>query len=198
MLRTAPAGAPEGEVAALALLDEILAHNARFVADRERPLTKQPSRQVAILTCMDTRLVEFLEPATGIRRGEAMVIKNAGATVLDPTGGVIRSLVVAVFALGCEEICVIGHRDCGMAQLDEAALRARMLARGVPAAALDALHPSLRDWLGAFHDPEGNVHRVVRTLRESPLIPADVPVHGLIFDPVGGRLDVLTSGYGAP
>ena len=149
----------------MALLEEIMAHNPRFVADRGRPLTKRPARRVALFTCMDTRLVEFLEPAMGIQRGDAMVIKNAGNTLLDPQGGVVRSLVVAIFALGCGEVCVVGHRDCGMAQVDGAALRAAMLARGVPAEALAALSPTLHDWLGAFRDPEGNVRRVVDELR---------------------------------
>src|SRR6478672_7994072 len=111
------------------LLDQILAHNARFVAERERPLTRAPAKKVALFTCMDTRLVEFLEPALGLGRGDAKVIKNAGNTVVDPTGGVIRSLVVAVYALGCEEILVVGHRDCGMAELDEDDLERRMRAR---------------------------------------------------------------------
>lgn len=186
------------EVCVVALLDAIMEHNARFVADRERPITKQPAKKIALFTCMDTRLVEFLEPAMGIRRGEAKVIKNAGNTLIDPAGGVMRSLVVAVFALGCEEIYVIGHQDCGMAQIDEAELRRRMLARGVDQKTIDALQPSLREWLGAFHDPHGNVLRVVEMIEQSPLIPSDVPVHGLMFDPFSGRLELLKSGCEAP
>jgi carbonic anhydrase len=176
------------------LLDQILEHNARFVAEHERPLTKAPAKGIALFTCMDTRLVEFLEPALGLRRGDAKVIKNAGNTVVDPTGGVIRSLVVAVYALGCEEIYVVGHRDCGMTQIDEDELERRMLARGVAAEAIAALRPSLREWVGTFHDPEGNVRRVVDVIRANPLLPDDVPVHGLMFDPATGRLDLIARG----
>lgn len=179
----------------MALLQEILAHNARFVAERERPLTKVPAKKIALFTCMDTRLVEFLEPALGLRRGDAKVIKNAGNTLIDPGGGVMRSLVVAVHALGCDEIYVVGHRDCGMAQIDERSLAATMQARGVPAEAIASLRPGLREWIGAFHDPEGNVRHVVEMIQESPLIPDDVPVHGLMFDPATGRLDLLVDGY---
>jgi carbonic anhydrase len=176
------------------LLDQVLEHNARFVAQRERPLGREPARKIALFTCMDTRLVEFLEPALGLRRGDAKVIKNAGNTVVDPTGGVIRSLVVAVYALGCEEVLVVGHRDCGMAQLDEAELARRMRARGVAPEAIAALRPGLREWVGAFRDPEGNVRRVVEVIRTSPLLPRDLPVHGLMFDPASGRLDLLVRG----
>lgn len=196
-LRLLPCTTMARKVCRMALLDEIMAHNARFVADRERPITKQPAKRIALFTCMDTRLVEFLEPAMGVGRGDAKVIKNAGNTLIDPTGGVIRSLVVAIFALGCEELYVIGHKDCGMAQIDEAELRRRMLTRGVPAEAIDALQPSLREWLGAFHDPNGNVVRVVEMIKRNPLFPGDVPIHGLMFDPLSGRLEALINGYEA-
>lgn len=179
------------------LLDDILAHNARFVAERARPITKAPAKRIALFTCMDTRLVEFLEPAMGLRRGDAKVIKNAGNTIIDPAGGVIRSLVVAVHMLGCEEIYVIGHLDCGMSQIEEAELEQRMLDRGVSPEAIAAVHPSLVDWVGAFRDPRGNAVRVAEIIRSNPLIPADVPVHGLIFDPHHGQLEVLVNGYGA-
>jgi carbonic anhydrase len=179
----------------VALLHEILDHNARFVAERERPVTKSPAKKIALFTCMDTRLVEFLEPAMGLRRGDAKVIKNAGNTIIDPFGGVMRSLVVAVYALGCEEIYVIGHHDCGMAQIDGAELERRMLARGVDPEVITSVHGSMAEWLGAFKDPCGNVQRVVDVIRQSPLMPKDVPVHGLIFEPAQGRLDLLVDGY---
>jgi carbonic anhydrase len=176
------------------LLDQILEHNARFVAERERPLSRAPARKIALFTCMDTRLVEFLEPALGLRRGDAKVIKNAGNTIVDPGGGVMRSLVVAVHALGCEEIFVVGHRDCGMTQLDEDELERTMLARGVTPEAIASLQPSLRAWVGTFHDPVGNVRKVVEIIRTSPLLPDDVPSHGLMFDPATGRLEVVIRG----
>lgn len=181
----------------MALLHEILAHNERFVAERSRPVSKQPQKKFVIFTCMDARLVEFLEPALGIRRGDAKVLKNAGNSLIDPQGGMIRSLVVAVHALDCHEIFVIGHTDCGMSQIDEVKLEKTMIERGVPSEAIAALEPSLREWLGAFHHPMENVQDVVQKIRDNALIPAEVPVHGLIFDPVQGRLQLVTDGYEA-
>jgi carbonic anhydrase len=180
----------------MGLLHEIIEHNAHWVAERNRPVDKRPQKKVVIFTCMDTRLIEFLEPALGLRRGDAQTIKNAGNTLLDPGGGVVRSLVVAIHALGCEEIFVIGHKDCGMAQLDGQKLRANMLESGVPEEAINALRPSLQEWLGGFHNPMGNVTHVVDLLRKNALIPKSVPVHGAIFDPATGALSVLVDGYG--
>ena len=180
----------------MTLLDSILATNRKFVRPGAFPsLPKNPKKQFAIFTCMDTRLVDFLEPAMGIRRGDAKVIKNAGNTVLDQNGGVVRSLVAAIFMLGVEEDFVIGHRDCGMATVDPEHLKSRMIDRGIDRRAIDALVPDLPQWMGAFSCPVENVERVVSVIRESPLIPRDVPVHGLIFDPNDGHLEVLVRGY---
>jgi carbonic anhydrase len=181
----------------MGLLHTILEHNAHWVAERSRPLSKAPQKRVVLFTCMDTRLIDFLEPALGLKRGDAQMIKNAGNTLVDPGGGVVRSLVVAIHGLGCEEVFVIGHTDCGMAQIDEAALRESMLGRGVPDSAIDALHPSLGEWLGGFHNPLGNVTRVVGLLRDNPLIPRNVPIHGMMFDSASGLLKLLVEGYTA-
>ncbi len=172
-------------------LDQVLAHNDRFVEERTKPFGRSPAKRIAIFTCMDTRLVDFLEPAMGIKRGDAKIIKNAGTTVIDPRGGVIRSLVVAVHALGCEEIFVIGHLDCGMGQINEKQLERKMLASGVSKQAIAELHPSLHEWLGTFKDVYGNLRRVTKIIRENSLIPRSVPVYGLMFDPATGRLEVV-------
>lgn len=179
----------------MALLDEVLAHNDRFVSDHARLVTKVPEKRIVLFTCMDTRLVEFLEPAMGLKRGDAKIIKNAGTTIIDPYGGVIRSLVVAIYALGCEEIFIVGHQDCGMGQIDVADLEQRMLLRGVAQAEIGELHPGLGEWLGTFKDGYENIRRVARVIQGNPLIPRDVPVHGMMFDPVNGRLQMLVNGY---
>ena len=184
----------------MTLLDAIMTANSKFVHPGAfPPLPKNPKKQFAIFTCMDTRLVDFLEPAMGIRRGDAKVIKNAGNTLVDPLhGGVIRSLVAAIFMLGVDEIFVIGHEDCGMAAVDPEQLQADMIARGISAAAIQEHVPDLAQWIGAFGCPHENVADVVGKIRANPLIPPDVPIHGLIFCPNDGRLEVIVNGYETP
>jgi len=181
---------------AVTLLESVLEANHRFTRPGAfPPLPKSPTRQLAIFTCMDTRLVDFLEPAMGLKRGDAKVIKNAGNTIIDPNGGVIRSLVVGVFFLGVEEIFVIGHRDCGMSDVNDAMLRHRMIERGIEADAIDALIPDMHSWLGAFTHPVENIKHVVKIIRDCSLIPDDIPVHGLLFCPDDGHLDLIENGY---
>jgi carbonic anhydrase len=178
-------------------LEAIIAANRNFTRPNAfPPLPKSPKKQLAIFTCMDTRLVDFLEPAMGLSRGDAKVIKNAGNIIVDPmSGAVIRSLVAGIFMLGVEEIFVIGHRDCGMAELDAESVKRDMVNRGISPDIIDIHVPDLKQWLGIFAHPVENVERSVKIIRHNPLIPRDVPIHGLIFCPNEGRLDVVVDGY---
>ena len=173
------------------MLDEVLKANEEFVKDFEpKKMSHMPQKKLAIVTCMDTRLTGFLEPAIGIERGDAKIIKNAGNTAVDRD--VIRSVAAAIHALGVEEVMVIGHYDCGMANVDPEKLEANMKTRGVDEKALSEVN--LKDWIGAIDGEEENVMVVVEKIKESPFIPDDVPIHGLIIDLYDGKLKVLVEG----
>jgi carbonic anhydrase len=184
----------------MSALPEILAHNAAFVQGKEYEefLTSAlPNKRLVIITCMDTRLVELLPKAMGIRNGDVKMIKIAGAVVSHPFGSVMRSILVAVYQLGAEEIAVVGHHGCGFTALspDEVLQKAR--ARGITPNTLTDLNDGgvdLRKWLTGFESPQAGVLASVEMIRNHPLLPKDIVVHGLIMDPATGKLDVLTCG----
>ncbi len=170
------------------MLDEVLKANEKFVNEFEpKKLSHIPQKKLAIVTCMDTRLTGFLEPAMGIERGDAKIIKNAGNAVVDRD--VIRSVAAAIYALGAEEVMVVGHYECGMANADPEKLISAMKARGVDEKALSEV--DIKEWIGAIDGEEENVVKVVEKIKESPFIPDDVPVHGLIIDLYDGKMKVL-------
>ena len=183
-------------------LDQILSANKEFIKNlppdysEDCPVTeKLPSRELAIFTCMDTRLVDFLEPAMGISRGEAKVIKNAGNSITGPFEATIRSLVISIFELGVKEIVVIGHLDCGLANTDSQRLIQKMLDRGISHDAIKMVEKEMENWIDHFHHPVENIEEAVIKIRSNPLIPKDVPVHGLVFNPRTGELRVIINGY---
>lgn len=62
------------------MIDQVLLYNKKFVEERgfEPYVTdKFPTKKLAVLTCMDTRLTELLPKALGLRNGDAKIIKNA-------------------------------------------------------------------------------------------------------------------------
>lgn len=183
-------------------LDEILRHNEHFVqnGDYEQFRTDRfPDKKMAILTCMDTRLIDLLPRAMNLKNGDAKIIRNAGAIVYQPFGNIMRSLMVSVYELGAEEIFVVGHHDCGMTGLDPERIFNRMKEKGIDPAVFDTLKHSgidLPRWLTGFDSVREGVKRSVSLIRNHPLLPSGLPVHGLIIDPVTGKLEVVTEGYG--
>ena len=176
------------------LLEDIMEANWKFTHEvKLQALDHHPRKHLAIVTCMDTRLVEVLEPALGIHRGEAIEIKNAGNFVGDKSCDVIRSLVGAVYMLGVREIAVIGHTNCGMANVDIETVKQRMVNAGVSAKHIDEL--DLESWLGSFCDEKENVVHTVEMIRRSPYLPHDIPVHGFMMDIDTEELTVVVNGY---
>ena len=70
-------------------------------------LPSEPARRLAVVTCMDSRLDPLRD--LGLARGDAMVLRNAGATVSDD---VERSLRLAHENLGVLEVWLVAHSDC--------------------------------------------------------------------------------------
>ena len=184
------------------ILDRILVANKDFIKSLPKKYLNFYSGaeesfnpQFVIFTCMDTRLVDFLEPAMGIKRGQAKVIKNAGNSLTSPFDATIRSLVVSIFELGVREVFVIGHLDCGVAKATSSELIQKMLLKGISPDAIKMIEKELENWIDNFQSPEKNVIDVVSSIRNNPLIPKNIPIHGLLFHPDAGEIEVLVDGY---
>ena len=174
------------------MIDQILAYNARFVAEKgyEPYVTdKYPAKGVAVLTCMDTRLTELLPKALGLRNGDAKIIKNAGGLVLSDTDSAIRSLLVGIYELGVKEVMVVHHSTCGACHMSYAEFKPHMLERGIsPETLAEWESKGVADWLEGFHDTDASVRRTVAAVKNHPLVPSDVVVRGFVIDSVTGEL----------
>ena len=182
----------------MSVLDDMLQTNEKFCANPPLDYTnedhhesKLPKKHLAIVTCMDTRLVNFLEPALGLTRGDVKIIKQAGNVLTGVFDATVRSLLVCIYELGVNEIAVIGHHECGMAKTTSESLTKAMIERGVSPDAIKMVEKELVEWADSFQRPEENVKEVVKQLRENPLIPKDVKVHGLMFHPRSGKVELL-------
>ncbi len=184
-------------------IGEILEFNRGFVQRRqyEQFVTDRfPDKKLVILTCMDTRLIELLPRAMNLRNGDVKIIKTAGAIVSHPFGSVARSIIVAIYELGASEVLVVGHHDCGMTGLSCSRILEKAKARGVSDQTLDTLGNSgidLRQWLVGFSDVRDGVTRSVALIKNHPLLPKEVPVHGMLIHPHTGELELLVDGYAA-
>ena len=174
--------------------DEILSFNKKFVEEKryeQYAASKYPEKKIAILTCMDTRLVELLPAALGLKNGDVKMIKNAGAMINAPFGSAVRSILVAIFELGVNEIMIIGHTDCGVQHIDSNSMIEHMIDRGIDKKLIDMISYSGVDfdaWLSGFESVEQSVRNNVAMLKAHPLIPEDVRIEGFEIDSETGEL----------
>ena len=179
----------------MTILEEVLSANERYVAGfgEKRELALPPARGFAILTCMDARL----DPAkyAGLSEGDAHVIRNAGGRASDDA---IRSLVISYKLLGTAEWFVVHHTDCGMEFFTNDVIRG-LLENSLETAQLgpdgftdvgegpgsDAAKDI--DFL-TISDQEGAVVEDVEKIRNHPLVPETIPIHGFLYDVRSGRL----------
>lgn len=179
------------------MLEDILQYNKEFVEKKayEKYVTdKYPSRKLAILSCMDTRLTELLPAALGLRNGDAKFIQNAGGIISDPFGSVMRSLLVAVHSLGAQYIVVIGHTDCGVQGMDHEIMIQKMRDNGISEDSIEMIQyckPDFNTWLCGFSNVETSVQNSVKMIRKHPLIPDFIQIAGYVMDSTTGKLTAV-------
>lgn len=139
-------------------------------------LPAPPARQLAIVTCMDARIM--VEPMLGLELGDAHIIRNAGGIV---TEDVLRSLLISHYVLFTQEFMIINHTDCGLLTLRDDELRTRLQqVAGTAAVVPTTFH--------TFTNLEENLRQQVQKIRSHPWIPDHIPVRGFIYDVGTGKL----------
>jgi carbonic anhydrase len=159
----------------MASVEQLVENNRRFVEEVfGGPLPVRPSRHIAVVACMDSRMDIF--GMVGLGPGEAHVIRNAGGVVTDD---VLRSLVISQRRLGTEAVLLIHHTDCGLEGLDEDAFGAE----------LEEAAGERPDFaIGSFRDPFADTRESVERLRASPFLLHTDQISGFVYDVATGRL----------
>ncbi|WP_019819008.1 beta-class carbonic anhydrase [Saccharomonospora saliphila] len=155
-------------------IDLLLQRNSDSGATGADGLAAAPSLRVAIVTCMDARIL--VPEVFGLAKGEAHVLRNAGGVVTDD---VIRSLALSQRKLGTREVLVVQHTECGVGTVTE-----------------DGFKDELEDDTGlrppwaveAFRDVEANVRQSAERVRRSPYLPHTDAVRGFVYDIRAGTL----------
>lgn len=144
-------------------------------------------KQLLVIACMDERIP--VEEALGITLGDAQVFRNAGGKVTDD---VIRSAALTTNFFETIEIIIVNHTDCGMMSApDDAVVDGLEAVAGgdLDDIALDPALPeltigdaSLAEWVRMTDDIDEACQAQIEYLREHPMIPESVTVHGYIYE----------------
>ncbi len=180
-------------------LTAMLQANKAFQAQIDvASLPKRAPETLAVITCMDPRI--NLE-AIGISSFSTDGSGNSDVRIIRTIGGRadIRSLVIGTFLAGINEYVVLMHKDCGccLAHSKLNVIRSNMEQR-LSAEQRKRLNRfsdnELAEWLQTFADPYEAVKAEVENIKAFPFMPADVTVHGLVYDVETGAVEVAVAG----
>ena len=145
----------------MSVTDQLLENNEKYAAGFDGPLPLPPSKDIAVLACMDARIDVY--GVLGLEEGEAHVIRNAGGVVTDDE---IRSLAISQRLLGTREIILIHHTDCGMLTFTDEEFSATIHDE-------TGLKPTGR--AEAFSDLEADVRQSIARITVEPVHPPHRP-----------------------
>jgi carbonic anhydrase len=161
-------------------IDQLLKGNEEFAARlSEQHLDVRPSRKLAIVTCMDSRLDVFA--MLGLGNGEAHVLRNAGGVITDD---VIRSLAISQRLLETREVMLIHHTDCGMEKISDDGFRAELQEE-------TGVAPSFA--IESFVDVDADVRQSILRVQRSAFLPHRDSVRGFVYDVDNHRLREVTT-----
>lgn len=170
-------------------LIDLLRGNAEYVADRPLIMAAASARPTLVIAAACPQLGGALESALGLTPGSAVVVGLAGAWGGREGEELTRSLVLGLYVHGCDEIVVVGSdaaTDCppSRKQVREAIVRAGVTTESPTGEAL-------ADLARGPGSARAGVLDSVRLLRNSPLVPDSVPVHGCLLRAASGLLEVI-------
>src|ERR1051326_348622 len=178
------------------LLEAIVEANHRAVAaGAEAKLALEEfanALPLVALTCIDTRLNRLIPEMLGVPEDQFIWLRNAGNIITSPMSSTMRSITLACAIKGGKEITIVGHSDCQVGKSTMLKVTDAFRALGVDRAKLPE---NLNEYFGLFASERQNVIRGAEIARQSPLIGANVPVHGLLIDIHAGKLEWLVNGY---
>src|SRR3989475_7474777 len=178
------------------LLEAIIEASQRAVAGGTKANLNTPqfadSLPLVALTCIDPRLNRLIPEMLGVPEEQFIWLRNAGNIITGPLSSTMRSLTLACAVKGGKEIALIGHSDCQVGKTTMLKVTDAFRAMGVDRAKLPE---NLNEYFGLFASERQNIIRGTEIIRQSPLIGAKVPVHGLLIDIQTAKLEWLVNGY---
>jgi carbonic anhydrase len=149
---------------------------AQSFADQD--LQVSPTRQLAVVTCMDSRMDIFA--LLGLRHGEAHIIRNAGGVITDD---VVRSLCLSQRSLGTREIVLVHHTDCGLQLVTEDGLKSELEAE-----------LGVKPWwaVESFDDPYVDTAQSMKRLAMTPFVQYKENIRGFVYDVTTGLMNEVT------
>ncbi|WP_077210750.1 carbonic anhydrase [Bacillus dakarensis] len=153
------------------------------------------NKKALFLTDMEIGLETILQQETNISPDNMLFIQSYSPDISHPYGDIMRSIILAIYQENVEEIFVVGTKDKRNVSVDIQSLLS--LKNKNKLKTVDYLlrnckpefsGAGIRDWLDVSEDIADSVKKSVEIIRQHPLVPADVKIHGLLINKQLGEL----------
>ncbi|MED2033211.1 carbonic anhydrase [Bacillus thuringiensis] len=154
------------------------------------------NKKVLLLTDIEHGIEPSIQQVTNIQQENMLTIHSYDSVIVHPYGGIMRSIIIAIYQENVKEIFVVGIEDKETSSVNLQTQR-DFIKDNIE---LDYLFKncmpefssgSLNQWLSAQKNVSENIEKSIDMIRHHPLVPSDIEVHGFIIDRTGEKETVV-------
>ncbi|WP_026679397.1 hypothetical protein [Fictibacillus gelatini] len=152
------------------------------------------NKKVLFLIGMNQNLEQRLQQATNFDPNNVLILSSYGPEISHPYSDVMRDIIIAVYQEKVEEIFVVGTTENVEDRVDKQKLLNKIYDSERVKENIQTIESlfqnympefpngSVNDWLAGSETVAEGIQKSVNIIRQHPLIPSHVKVHGLFMN----------------
>ncbi|HDX9654937.1 carbonic anhydrase [Bacillus wiedmannii] len=150
------------------------------------------NKKVLLLTDIEHGIEPTIQQVTNIQQENMLTIHSYDSVIVHPYGDIMRSIIIAIYEENVEEIFVVGIEDKETSSVN-LQTQNDFIKDNIE---LDYLFKncmpefssgSLNAWLSGQENVSENIEKSIDMIRNHPLVPSDIKVHGFMIDRTGEK-----------
>ncbi|WP_448162840.1 carbonic anhydrase [Bacillus mobilis] len=150
------------------------------------------NKKVLLLTEIEHGIEPIIQQETNIQQENMLTIHSYDSIIVHPYGDIMRSIIIAIYEENVEEIFVVGIEDKATdvvnLQIQRDSIKNNreidyLFKNCMP----EFSSGSLNAWLSGQENVGENIEKSIDMIRNHPLVPSDIKVHGFMIDRTGEK-----------
>lgn len=150
------------------------------------------NKKILLLTEIEHGIEPIIQQETNIQQENMLTIHSYDAVIVHPYGDIMRSIIIAIYEENVEEIFVVGIEDKATdvvnLQIQRDSIKNNreidyLFKNCMP----EFSSGSLNAWLSGQENVGENIEKSIDMIRNHPLVPSDIKVHGFMIDRTGEK-----------
>ncbi|WP_270607923.1 MULTISPECIES: carbonic anhydrase [Bacillus] len=150
------------------------------------------NKKVLLLTDIEHGIEPIIQQETNIQQENMLNIHSYDSVIVHPYGDIMRSIIIAIYEENVEEIFVVGIEDKATdvvnLQIQRDSIKNNreidyLFKNCMP----EFSSGSLNAWLSGQENVGENIEKSIDMIRNHPLVPSDIKVHGFMIDRTGEK-----------